>query len=332
MLPKIRNYLEEIRSHLHLDPLTEKRVIGELNTYFQEKMAELQEQGISERDATREAIRSFGRARVVARLTYEAYSRGSWTEAALSSLPHLIIAGLFFSHLWHHAIIAPIAFALIVGVTLFGWWHGKPNWLYSWIGYSWFPLVIGGFASRPVLEQMVSFLFWRQGTFPSIWLLLLTGALFSFSLWIIIRTTIRVVRRDWILASLMLVPLPILGIWLLNIERMGGLFQGKEAVLYQWDASMALVLTVLALASAAFIRFRQRVLKAGALFTLSVIAVTTVGHTLWGHLGLLGLLLTSLLYLMFLVGPAVLEARIGHGEQKGAIWWQGVEHPSATTR
>ena len=332
MLTEVRSYLEEVRRHLHLDPLTEKRVIDELSTHFQDKIVELRERGISKKNATREATGSFGRARVVARLTYEAYSSGNWTETTLSALPHLIIAGLFLSHLWHHPVLVPIVFALVVCVTLFAWWHSKPNWLYSWIGYSWFPLVIGGFASYPVLEQMGAFLFWRQGSFPNIWLLPPIFAFFAFSFWIITRTTCRVERRDWILASLMLIPLPVLGMWLFNIGQVGGLLQGREAMLHHWDASMAMILTMLAITSAIFIRLRQRVLKAGALLTLSIIAVTMAGYTLWGHLGLFGFLSMSLLCLIFLVGPAVLEARIGHGEPKETTWWKSVEHPTAATK
>lgn len=161
---------------------------------------------------------------------YEAYSKGSWSDTMIASLPHLIIAGLFASHLWHHLLLAPIAFISIVCVTLFGWWHGKPNWLYSWVGYSLVPLLIGGYVSWPTLKQAASFLLWGHGSFPSIWVLLLICALFVFSLWIIIRTTIRVVKRDWILASLMLVPLPILGSGLFNIEQVGGLFQATGSV------------------------------------------------------------------------------------------------------
>jgi len=120
MLPEVRNYLDNVRSHLYLDSITEKRVIGELYTYFQEKIEELQQKGISERDATKAAIESFGRARVVARLMYEAYSKGGWAEAVMTSVPHLIIAGLFASHLWRHPVLSPIVFISIVCVTLFG--------------------------------------------------------------------------------------------------------------------------------------------------------------------------------------------------------------------
>ncbi len=330
MLPEVRTYLEDVRSHLRLDPATERQVIGELHSHFQEKMAELRDRGLSEADAAREAVRSCGRARVVARLMYEAYSKGSRTEAFLSSLPHLMVAALFMFHLWRQPVLAPAAFAAIVLVTLYGWWHGKPNWLYSWVGYSLVPLLIAGYAARPALEGTASFLLGKGGALPGIWVLALVGALVLFSLWVIVRTTLRVVRRDWVLASLMLVPLPVLGSWLFNIEQTGGLFGSGGAALHQWDALMASVLTLLAAASAVFIRLRRRVLKAGALVTLSVLAGTTAGHTLWGNLGFLGLLVAASLMLLFLLGPAILEARIGHGEPAEEAWWQGecVQRPS----
>jgi len=331
MLPEVKVYLEDVRTHLHLDFTTERQIISELYSYFEEKVAELYERGFSESDAVREAIRSSGRPRVLAQLMYEAHSKGSRTEAIFSSLPHLIVAGLFISHLWRHPILAPLAFILIVCVTLYGWWHGKPNWLYSWIGYSMLPLLIAGYASRPALEQTASFILGKSEALPDIWILLLIGLLFSFSLWIIVRTTIRVVRRDWVLASLMLVPLPILASWLFYIEQLGSLFQPGSPALYQWDIAMSPVLILLAAASAIFIWLRKRILKIGALITLGIIAGTVVGHILWGNLGLLGLLATAFLMLLFLLGPALLEATIGHGELRRETWWSGgwIGHPSA---
>jgi hypothetical protein len=330
MLPEVRSYLDKVRLHLFLDPKTEKRVIGELYAYFEDKIAELQENGLYEKEATREAIRAFGRARVVARLMYEAYSKGSWAEVFLTALPHLTMAMLFFLHIWFHPVLAPVVFTSMVAVTLLGWWHGKPNWLYSWIGYALLPLLIGGYASFPVLEKEVTALFRGQGQMPGILILLPIFALFVFSLWIIIRTTARVVKRDWILATLMLVPLPILGSWLFYVQRAGGLFQENLAAFSQWDISMALVLSVLALAAATFVRLRQRVLKVMALVTLGMIAVTMTGHVFWGDLGFLGFVSASAVSFLFLLSPALLEARIGHGEARDEAWWAGswLERPS----
>ena len=331
ILTEVRNYLDEVRAHLHLPINTERQVISELYTHFQERVAELQQEGIPEQEATKTAIESFGRAREVARLIYEAHSKGSWTNAVMACLPHLIGAGLFASHLWHRPLLALIAFTLVVCVTLLGWWHGKPNWLYSWIGYALLPLLIIGYASWFPIQQALSFLLWREGFLPSSWLLALVITFYVLSLWFIVSTTIRVVRRDWLLATLMLVPLPIVGCWLFNIEQAGSSFQGAGAGLHQWDMPMALTLVVLGVTTATFIRLRQRVLKVGALITVSSVALVMVAHTLWGNLGFLGLLALSLSMLIFLFTPALLEAIIGHGEQRKDTWWRDdwIEHPSA---
>ena len=310
MPPEINDYLNEVKSYLHLDPATELQAIKELYSYFQEKIAELEEEGFSREEATKLAIECCGRPRVIARRIYEAHSKGSWREATLALLPHLIVAGLFIFHLWLHFPLAPLAFALIVGVTLYGWWHGKPSWLYPWVGYSLLPLLIGGYASRHALEQAIVYLLWGRGTLPSLWLLMLILALLGFSLWVIISTTIRVVKRDWILASLMLVPLPIVGGWLLNLEQAGGLFAGNPEALHLFDHLMAQALIALGIMAAAFIRLRQRVLKIGALVTIGSVALAMVAHDLWGRLGFLGLLITSLFLLAFLLSPALLEAKV----------------------
>ncbi|MBI4304624.1 MAG: hypothetical protein HY665_09860 [Chloroflexi bacterium] len=332
MLYDIRAYLNDVRTHLHLDPLTEKRVIGELYTYFQEKIAELRERGASETQAANEAIKSFGGARSVARLMYEAHSRGTWYEAAITSLPHFLIASLFATHLWRNPVLVVLISMLFVGVTLFGWWHSRPNWLFSWVGYSLFPLMIGGYLSYPTLEQTVLFLLGRQGSLPTIWALLVTCTLFGSSLWIIISTTIRVVKRDWLLASLMLVPIPVLASWFFNIDQVGGLFRNTEA-LYQWDVAMVSVLLLLGIASATFIRLRRRLLKIGALITIGSISLVMLGDNLWGDLGFTGMFVISLSMLVFLLIPAMLEARLGHGEPEEDAWFDDwVEHPSMARR
>ncbi|MBM4433154.1 MAG: hypothetical protein FJ025_04065 [Chloroflexi bacterium] len=331
MHPEIKNYLDKVRLHLHLDPATERQVIGELDTYFQEKVAELRQKDVSEKEAVKKAIESFGRARVVARLMYEAYSRGSWSDAVIASLPHLLLASLFASHLWRNPIVASVAFISIVCVTLFGWWHGKPNWLYSWIGYSLTPLLIAGYASISTIRQAISFSI-NGGPFPSVWAVLAVCALFAFSLFIIIKTTNRVVKRDWILASIMLVPLPILGSWLFNIEGAGGLFQGTASALHQWDMPMASAFAMLGVTSAVFIRLRRRVLKVGAVTIVGSIALAMVGHNLWGGLGFFGLLGLFLLMLVFLFTPALIESKVRHDERGTEAWWSAYlsEHSSAT--
>lgn len=312
--PEIEKYLYDVRSHLRLDSVTEKQVIDELCTYFQEKLAELRQRGVPESAASRMAIESCGRARVVARLMYEAYSKGSWHDVVMASLPHLVIAGMFVSHLWDHLPAAPLFLIAVACVTFFGWWHGKPNWLYSWIGYSLIPVVVSGYMSFPAFRQTISSLLEGEGVPIVLTLLLaLLCALFIFLVWIIIRAVVRAVKRDWILASLMLLPLPVLGSWLFNIEQHGGLLSTNRIALHQWDASMALAFAVLGATAATFIRVRQRFLKIAAVVAVGSIVFTAVGSNLLGFFYPPALFI---LMLIFLVAPALLEARLGHGESE----------------
>ncbi len=297
----------------------------ELLTHFEEKIAELRQKGINEKDATRMAIDSFGRARAVARLMYEAYSKGDWFDAATAALPHLIIAGLFATHLWHYPILAPLVLLIIVGVTVLGWWHGTPNWLYSWIGYAFVPLLIAGYELRFVLLQTASFFLGEGEVLPDTGLLLVVGVLICFSLWIIIRTTVRVIKRDWVLASLLLLPLPLVGGWLVETEPVGGIFGGAPALLQQWDAALGLAFVVLASASVIFIRLRQRTLKAGVIMVVGAAARVIAGPNPWGGSGL-GLFVVFLLSLGFLFAPAVIDARLGHGGP-GVDAWRDADLP-----
>ncbi|MBI2847891.1 MAG: hypothetical protein HYX83_01815 [Chloroflexi bacterium] len=314
-LSEVRNYLEDVRTHLHLGPIAEKQVLRELVSYFHDKMEELKTTGLTEAKAAEEAIKSCGRARVVAQLTYEAYSQGSWAEATAASLPHLIAASLFAWHLWSQPVLSPVVFLAIVGVTLFGWWRGKPSWLYPWIGYSLAPLLVAVFISRDTIIQTVVFLFRGYGSVPPLWRVLPVVVLIGISLWVIIRTTTRVARRDWILASLMLVPLPILATWLYNIEQTGGFFSDNIAV-HQWDDSLARVFIVLAIASIVFTRLRRRTFKIWALTILGAIAGAMAIGRFWGDIGFLGVLAASLLSLVSLYILTLLGSRVEREEEE----------------
>jgi len=329
MFPEVRIYLEEVRSHLHLDQITERKVIRELDTYFKEKVAELKEQGFSRAIAVREAIRSCGRARVVGRLMYEAYSKGSLTGAFIASLPHIIIGLLFLFHLWNNPVLLAAVYGLILVVTLLGWWRGKPNWLYSWVGYALIPLVVGSYLAVPVLWQVVNSI--SLGSSDSgvwVYLAILIG-FFALALTIVVRTTIRVVRRDWLLASLMLIPVPIFSSWLVYTSQLGSFVFMADTAMQQWDMAMASVLLTLGITSAVFIRARQRILKAGAVVIIGPISGGIIAHYFWGSIGLFGTLTAALLALLFLIGPAVLEAAIGNDKTRKETWWAGdwMENP-----
>jgi hypothetical protein len=130
----------------------------------------------------------------------------------------------------------------------------------------------------------------------------------------------------------MLVPLPIIGGWLLNLDQAGGLLEGSVEVLHFADMSMALAILILGVMSSAFILLRQRVLKFGALLSIGSIALAMIAHNLWGNQGFLGFFITSILLLLLLLSPALLKARMCHSGQCGEAWWENpcFHYPSTT--
>ena len=309
MLPMTVKYLEDIRARLDLDPAIEERITRELHTHLEEAIREAKEAGLPEGEAVREAISSLGRARVVARRMQEAHKRASGKETLMAALPHLLIALLFIFHAWDSlawllAILLPI-----VGVTLYGWWVGKPAWLYSWVGYSLVPLFIAGYLAVPSLGQILSFIFLKDGSLPNWGTILIIMIYFPLALWIVVSTSIRVVRRDWILASLMLFPLPILATWLALLEEAGGFFNIDLAQAHQADLSMAFTSGALAITTALFIRLRRRSLKVGALVAVTLAVSTIVLHNAESRPGLLGFLVLAILLLGFFLSPALLETK-----------------------
>jgi len=303
---QLEDYLRTVRRHLRLGPELERQTLAELRSHLAEKTDELRGAGVPEQFVAETAIRSFGRARTVAQLMYEAHSRGTWDEALLASLPHFAIALLFAFNLWRHPVIGPMTLVTIITVTLIGWWRGKPNWLYSWVGYAMVPLLIGGYQLvQPTLDIYAHYVLRTASAVP-LWHVVLIAGYAVGSMWIILSTSERVIKRDWVLTSLMLVPLPIVGAWLYNVNRVGGLLGATPSLVHSWDTSLAYVFTVLAAAALVFIRLRQRIWKAAAVITIGVIASSYLVRDFW-EVGFFSLLIIAVALLIFLLLPALLE-------------------------
>lgn len=316
-MSRIDAYLEQVQAHLHLDPLTERRVISELRAHFDEKLADLAREGVGGEAAEREAVASCGDPRVIARLTYEACSRGSWVDTLVGCQPHLVVAALFITHQWRHPLLLIAAFIPITVITFIAWRRNAADWRYPWTGYAFLPLLIAGYFSVQPVASTVSFLLGGRGA-PAPALLLAGLACFiAFSLWLLIAATIRAVRRDWILVSLMLSPLPVVLVWLLSVSPSGqadllaALRQGLEGGFSRFDGVMALFCVTLGVSTALFMRLRQRFLKAAAIFAAGAVGSGIAVSTIQGGLDILSLFTLFLCVLAFLVVPFGLHALIG---------------------
>lgn len=324
MQREVAAYLDDVRSHLHLDPRTERRVISELSTHFEEKVGDLREQGLTEEEAARAALSSFGEARSIARLLYEAHSRGSWTDALIGCQPHLIVAALFATHFWRMPVLLGAAFAAIVVIALLAWRNGSANWVYSWMGYAAVPLLLlASYLPLGPLSRTVSFLLNGSGVPAPFWQLGLLGVLDLLILWLIAVTAVAVARRDWLLLSLMLLPLPVVGLWLITVASSPGVvadaLPGLEARFSQWDTSMGYLFALLGFTTALFVRLRQRALKVAAVIAVGIIGGALAARTLWGDLGLFRTLAVAFFLLLFLIVPLLLRTMVGPGGRKDPL-------------
>ncbi len=314
----ISSYLDDVRSHLHLDACTEQRVISELYSHFQEKVADLQGEGFPEEEAARAALVSFGEARVIARLMYEAYSGGSWTEALIGCQPHLIVAALFATHVWRSPVLLGAAFAAIVIIAILGWRNGSPNWLYSWMSYAVLPLLIVSYYSMDPFAKTITYFLSGYGVPASFWHLAAVALLVAFTLWLIASMAVVVARRDWILLSLMLLPIPVLVLWMMTETQFAGFLPqalvSLESRFSRWDGEMAVFFLLLGVATAAFVRVRVRAVKVGAVILVGIVGSAIVARSLWGAIGLVQLIGVALGLFLFLTIPLLLQLLLGHDQ------------------
>ena len=75
----VSHYLESIGESLRLDPLAKREVIKELETHIEDRLDELQKNGLSEEEAADTCVKLLGSAKQIARQMYEAYSQGIFT-------------------------------------------------------------------------------------------------------------------------------------------------------------------------------------------------------------------------------------------------------------
>jgi hypothetical protein len=313
-MERIDDYLNRVRSRLRLDPCTEGRILQELKSYFEELLAELQRSGMRAQDCAEEAIRCSGRPQSLGRLFHEVYSQGSWTEALLALQPHLLVAALFLTHLWSSPLALLACFAGVLYVALSAWARGRPNWAYPWIGYSLTPFIATVFYSMDFFYSSARDLLLGSRLSPQHMQMLLFLSLYVSFIGLMAFAVVRVVKRDWLLASYMLFPLPVLGVWISEIARLGVRFNSADPAAYTWDASMAAAFILLGLCAASFVRIRLRLVRILLLAGTCLGVTVLVGRVLLETSPVLTFRLLVGLPLLTLLAPALLEQILGHGE------------------
>ena len=241
-----------------------------------------------------------GGIKLVARQIYEAYSQGSWKQVLLTVTPHLLFGLLFVLNWWQYAGWVTIVLILVLATTVYGWWHGKPTWLFTWLGYT----------LLPVLAVGLSLLY-----LPRVWSLLALLIYFPIALWWLFRIIVQTNKRDWLFSSLMLLPLPIIIGWFLAVSESGKFTEHSMELVYYFAPWIGASFIALALTIGAFIRLRQRWLRVALIITSGLLTVTLIVHYTVGELNTFTFFGLILVMWGVLLIPALLERHLSRGRK-----------------
>ncbi len=292
MTPELIQYLESIKCRSRLSLPDEKGVMSEIEAHIEDKLQELTESGLTEEEAMNTCLGQMGGTEIVARRIYEAHSQGSWTQVSLAAMPHLLFGLLFVLNWWQYAGWLTIVLLITLAATVYGWWHGKPAWVFSWLGYTLLPVLM--------LGVLLLYL-------PRLWSLLTLLVYFPLALWWLFRLVIQTTKRDWLFSSLMLLPLPIVIGWFLAVSHGGKFTETSLQRLNSFAPWIGLSFIALALTIAVFIRLRQRSLRIGLLAASGLLTLTLVVYYTTSQLNTLTFLGLALVMWGVLAVPPLLE-------------------------
>ena len=277
--------------------------MSELRAHIEDRVEELTETGLTEEEALETCLGQMGNTKLIARQIYEAYSQGSWKQVLLASMPHLLFGLLFVLNWWHYPGWLSIVLAFILVTTVYGWGRGKPTWLFPWLGYTLLPVLAAG-----ILLLYI----------PTGWSWLALAVYFPLALWWLFHIIVQTTRRDWLLATLMLLPLPIITGWFLAISPSGKISEYSLQRLYLFAPWIGLSFLILAVTIAAFIRLRQRWLRVGLLATSGLLTLTLVVYYSFGRLNTPTFLGLMLVMWGVLLAPPLLERYLGRNRRAAA--------------
>jgi hypothetical protein len=295
----VDEYLKSIKSNLRMESKQENEIISELSTHIEDEVQELKKHGLHDEEAIKTSLSLLGSAKSVARQIYEAHSQGSWQQALMASLPHILFGLVFFLNWWRGIGSVLLMLILLLSTTVYGWWHRRSTWLFPWLGYSLLPVVAAGL-SLLYLPRSYS------------WIAIIIYL--PLAIWLILRIVSQTIKSDWMYVSLMLLPIPIIISWFLVAQWRGSLDSSTLERLTVYGPSIGVSFLALAFGVVAFIRTRRRWLKISVLFLTGIITLGLIFAYAWGTIDLTSLLLLILLLVSLFLIPALLQNGVRSGK------------------
>jgi len=319
MLGEIKSLLNSVRLQLKLDPSSEREILSELYTHFEDRVEELQETGLTEGEAIQVASQEFGPSKKVAEEFHEVYSISNWPQTVMAALPHVLFGLLFTFRQWTNAFWLSIIILSVFGAVTYGWKHNKPTWFFTWLGYALTPLLVVGLL---LLDKTLS----AGGLSSSWWLWGCVIVYFSMVTAVCTIILAHTWRRDWLLGSLSILPfLAVIG-WVLTDRWNDGLMQGG-GFLHGLEAWVALSFLALAGVVIIFTRLKKRWLKVGVLLVAGLVVLTIMVLARGGSISLLSLAVLAIIALAIILGPALVDRRLGPRDGEGwADSWEKHSH------
>lgn len=302
----IENYLHNVRDNLRLESSAEKDIITELANHIDDEVHELKGKGLPDEDAANACLGLLGSAKALAHHFYEAHSQGSWKQALMACLPHILFGVIFALNWWRGMGWLLVMLILVLSITVYGWWHRKSSWLFPWLGYSLLPVLAAGLSLLYLPRTLV-------------WLAVMVYV--PLTLWLIYRVISQTIKKDWVYLSLMLLPMPIIISWFLVAASRADTSGFNLESLAEYGPWIGLSFLALALSVVSFVRLRQRWLKISSLFLTGVITTTLIGAYAWGTIELI----TLLFLILFQTGIFLIPALLENGVRSGR-WGKIFEH------
>jgi len=297
----LSEYLDSIKANLRLDLVSENEVVDELKSHLEDEFDDMIEAGFSENEAAEACVKLLGSSKLIANQMHEAHSQGTWKQALLASIPHMLFATLFALNWWQGIGWVTVTLVIVLGIAIIGWLHNKPMWLFPWLGYSMAPVLAAGL--------LLLYL-------PKVWSWITILIYIPLALWLIFSVTIQTLKRDWLCSALMMLPLPIVIGWLLAVEQDNNTFQLSTVYIRQFAPLIALSFLALAGVAAAFVRMSKRSLKTTLLVTSQLILLILVTFYANGKLALPASALLAIAMVGLLLGLFLLDRRIRYKKQR----------------
>jgi hypothetical protein len=253
------------------------------------------------------AVARLGRPQTLAHLLRQAHMVAQWREAALGALPMIIAAVLIGPRLWQWAPAAAAAAVLIVGMTLYGLWRGRPAWFYPWAGLA---------LTLPLIAGYLAFLLLKRGPGLGDGAALSTAAFgfgvlyFPVGVLVVSGAVLVAVRRDWLDASVLLSPLPVALVWIISVHRAGGILDADDSLA---GTSQILAGACLCMATAIVVmmRARTRALKVAVLVSVAVALIAVGDLAASPSATFVVTAARSAVLVGFLLSPALVARRLG---------------------